>query len=82
METNQQPTARPPMSSNPEGHDSMVKGLGKQFSEGAAKEAGKEAVQHATDPGVTDQVNHQMDDAKAQAQGLWAKYCGCFSSAI
>jgi hypothetical protein len=89
-------------------------GVVHSYSEGAAKEAGKQTVKYvAENPDTTQHLDdveakaqQGYDDAKAQAQvrcrsfvlhsivdfflttapcyiilqGMWAKYCGCFSS--
>ncbi|PFH53427.1 hypothetical protein AMATHDRAFT_1093 [Amanita thiersii Skay4041] len=74
-ETNHQPGAKPPMTTHSD--NSLAKEMRNEFASGAAEEAGKQVVQQTADGG---DVNQQMDDAKAQAQGLWAKYCGCLSA--
>jgi len=61
--------------------------LVQKFSEGAAKEAGKETVKYvAENPDTQVQLNvaeekaeQGYEDTKAQVQGMWAKYCSCLT---
>jgi len=61
--------------------------LVQKYSEGAAKEAGKQTTEYvAQNPDTQVQLNEAeqkaqqgYEDAKAQAQGMWAKYCSCLT---
>ncbi|GLB39861.1 hypothetical protein LshimejAT787_0703710 [Lyophyllum shimeji] len=55
----------------------LAKDMGSEYLKGAAKEGGKQTVEYTQ----TEEGEQQIQDAKAQAEGLWAKYCGCFASA-
>jgi len=68
----QQPSGNEGMSAN-----KLVKDLGTEYAKGAAKEQGKDATEYYN----SDEGQQHVEDAKAQAQGLWAKYCGCLGSA-
>ncbi|KAL5525049.1 hypothetical protein ACEPAF_8918 [Sanghuangporus sanghuang] len=56
-------------------NETFVHKTSEKVLDSATDEAGKQAVDYAVDNGPQD-----LDDAKEKAKGLWAKYCGCFSS--
>ncbi|KAL0953203.1 hypothetical protein HGRIS_004458 [Hohenbuehelia grisea] len=68
--TTEQPSNQAQMSEKKEN------GVGDAFMKGAAKEAGEQTVSYGAENG-----EESYNKAKAEAQGLWAKYCGCFGSA-
>ncbi|KAF8653685.1 hypothetical protein AX16_003835 [Volvariella volvacea WC 439] len=72
MSHTQQPGAQAPMSVAKPAENTLMREVGEEFAKGAAEEGGKHAVQYGVENG-----SQTADDAKAQAQGLWAKYCGC-----
>ncbi|KIM82533.1 hypothetical protein PILCRDRAFT_820392 [Piloderma croceum F 1598] len=82
MVQEQQPSASHQMSHKP------TEGLVSSYSQGAAKEAGKETVKYVAENPMTQQqlsdaeakAQQGYEDAKQQAQGMWAKYCGCLGS--
>lgn len=61
----------------------------KAYFHSAAKEAGKQSVDALSNSQDVQQMegnlqqkaNQEYEDAKAKAQGLWAKLCGCLGSA-
>ncbi|KAG5725190.1 hypothetical protein E4T56_gene10203 [Termitomyces sp. T112] len=72
-ETHHQPTGKKVMSVAKDMGDDYMKGVGEE----AARTAGEKTVEYTQ----TDEGQQKIDDAKAEAQGLWAKYCSCFASA-
>jgi len=60
----------------------------KVYLTSAAKEAGKQTVDQLaqsqdvqqTANNLEQNANQKLDDAKAKAQGLWSKWCGCLGS--
>ncbi|KAF5392897.1 hypothetical protein D9757_000809 [Collybiopsis confluens] len=72
-----QPSPKPPMttqsSSTPESEE-------EEKSQDVAKDAKDQLVQYYNnDTQLQQQVQGTEDQAKAYAQGLWSKYCGCFA---
>ncbi|KAG6808571.1 hypothetical protein H0H92_003675 [Tricholoma furcatifolium] len=59
----------------------LAKDMGKEYVTSAGEEAAKNAGKQTTDYLQSQNGQEAIDDAKAEAEGLWAKYCGCFSSA-
>ncbi|KIM36146.1 hypothetical protein M413DRAFT_449351 [Hebeloma cylindrosporum] len=61
----------------------VAKKAGTEYVKGLAKEGGKETAAYEAEHGQqqVQDAQQQVDDAKAQAQGMWAKYCGCLSGA-
>jgi len=78
-----QPAAHHEMSHKPK------EGFVEKYSEKAAEEAGKETVKYLKKNGPPSEqqiddaeakAQQEYDNAKQQAEGMWAKYCGCLSS--
>ncbi|KAF8153244.1 hypothetical protein B0H34DRAFT_800468 [Crassisporium funariophilum] len=79
---NTQPSSKPPMGVSPQ-MEELAKKAGTNYVKGLAKEGGKETANYESDNGQDQMGDGQqhLDDAKAQAQGMWTKYCGCLSGA-
>ncbi|KAF8065198.1 hypothetical protein FPV67DRAFT_1671476 [Lyophyllum atratum] len=73
-----QPGGKPQMSFKP---GELVMDMGSEYVKSAAKEGAKEGGEQTVEYTQTEEGQQHIDDAKAQAEGLWAKYCGCFASA-
>ncbi|RDB23840.1 hypothetical protein Hypma_009492 [Hypsizygus marmoreus] len=73
-----QPNGKPQMSAKPS-EGNLAKDVGGEFLKGVAEEGGEQTVKYTTE---TEEGQQHLEDAKTQAQGLWAKYCGCFASAV
>ncbi|THH07205.1 hypothetical protein EW145_g3549 [Phellinidium pouzarii] len=77
----EQPALKPDMTQTAtkpttrEQKDSFLKREGEKYADGAMDQAGSQTVQYLAQNGPQD-----LNDAKAEAEGLWAKYCSCFSS--
>ncbi|KIK68328.1 hypothetical protein GYMLUDRAFT_35711 [Collybiopsis luxurians FD-317 M1] len=84
-----QPSPKPPMtpqpSSDSEGKESLMRRAADKFvdeledqAKDQAKEQAKEFYQNNQQQFQQD-IQNTEDQAKAYAQGMWAKYCGCLS---